>query len=120
MKVPNQKNKKGRKPRPAFRITPTGNPHDIDSVEWTVQRYGAITEETKKELCAILDKHSDQYEYSVFLEGVVQFVGGEPATPHYVFKCSRKNSVIEKYLDNEQDARQTIENFKKQSNQKSP
>jgi hypothetical protein len=98
--------------RPAFRVTPNGDVHDIASVEWTIQRYGAITDKTRKKLCSILDKYKDLYEYKVFLEGQGEFVDLEPATVHYTFRCHRKGNIIEKFIDNERDALQTIENFK--------
>ena len=95
--------KKKIKKRPAFRMTPKGDVHDPEAVCWTVDRYGAITEKTRKEFCALMDRYN--YEYDIILEK-----DREGNLHHITIRV--KSGMFYKYLDNERDALQTIENFK--------
>ena len=42
-------------------LRPGSNPHAIDSVEWTVDRYGQIKPETMAEMVAWLKTQGDAY-----------------------------------------------------------
>ena len=92
-----------KKKRPAFRITPKGDVHDPESVCWTVDRYGAIETKTKDELCGILDRFN--YKYHLILEK-------DKSGNFHHLTIAVESGAIMKYLDNERDAKQTIENFK--------
>lgn len=91
------------KKRPAFRMTPKGDVHDPEAVCWTVDRYGAITPEIKKELCDLMDRFN--YKYNILLEK------DEFGNFHH-FTIIVESGAILKYIDNKRDALQTIENFK--------
>lgn len=94
------------KKRPAFRLGP--DPHSKESVEFTVDRYGPIQPETMKGITDWLEKQGDMYKWEVGLE---TFPGG--AVPHPILKTQRKGSFIFKITDNEYDARNTLENIRK-------
>lgn len=92
-----------KKKRNAFRITPKGDVHDPESVCWTVDRYGAISPKTREKMCSLLDRYN--YEYDILFEK--DSLGN---LHHLTIRI--KSGCLYKYLDNERDAIQTIENFK--------
>ncbi len=111
MTNPQEYNKK--KPRPALRMNDAENNdiHDKRNVYWVVERYGRITTETRAELQEILEKHPE-YEYKWIMEGNQTVINGELVEPWITLRVNKKGSFVCKFLDNEKDARQTIENFK--------
>ena len=92
-----------KKKRPAFRMTPKGDVHDPEAVCWTVDRYGQITPKTREKFCALMDRYN--YEYDLIFEK------DKDGNLHHI-TIRVKSGAFYKYLDNERDALQTIENFK--------
>lgn len=99
--------------RNALRVGP--NPHAADSVAFTVKRYGPIKEETLKELVAWLETPEAKAErvYEVIYETISDLEEGEEGILRFpVIKTNRIGSAIEKFIDNEHDAQNTLANIR--------
>jgi len=97
--------------RNALRITP--NPHSAESVAFTVKRYGPIQPETLKALVDWLETPEAKAErvYEVTYETISDLEEGEIL--HFpVIKTNRIGSAIEKFIDNEHDAQNTLANIR--------
>jgi hypothetical protein len=98
--------------RNAIRITP--DPHSAESVAYTVKRYGAIQPETLKELTDWLETPEAKAErvYEVVYQTIsdLEEEGGILRFP--VIITHRIGSAIEKFIDNEHDAQNTLENIR--------
>ena len=97
--------------RNAIRITQ--NPHSAESVAYTVKRYGAIKPETLKELIKYLESPKGKKErvYTIVYETISDLDEGLIRFP--VIKTNMIGSIIEKFIDNEHDAQNTLANIKK-------
>ncbi len=78
-----------------------GNPQSLESVSETVNRYGAMKEESLNELTKWLDEHKKEYSYRL-----IQEYGNT------VLVTNKKGSAIEKFIDNEHDAQNSLANIK--------
>lgn len=88
-----------------------GDPHSAESMLRTINRYGALKEETLKELTDWLDQHHGEYSYEVIDEFVSDLTTGE-IVKFKVLKTRRKGSITEKYIDNEHDAQNSLANIR--------
>lgn len=101
--------------RNSFRM---GDPNSAESIAWTVDRYGPIKPETLSEIVAWLEKHTDEYEFKVGWENLrgevvdISNEGFELREAHPIIKTHRKGSSLEKTLDNERDAQNTLANIR--------
>ena len=103
--------------RNALRI---GNPHSPESISYAVDRYGPIKPETLSEITDWLKQHENEYAWSVGYETIDdggvrnEIVDGGILTPeaHPIIKTQRKGSAIEKIIDNEHDAQNTLANIR--------
>lgn len=97
--------------RNALRITP--NPHSAESVAFTVKRYGAIKPETLKEIVDWLETPEAKAErvYEVYYE-TISDLEEEGLTKFPVIKTHRIGSIVEKFIDNEHDAQNTLANIR--------
>ena len=107
--------------RNAIRITQ--NPHSAESVAYTVKRYGAIKPETLTELVAWLETPEAKAErvYKVIYETISDMdvdetehgtIADHEILRFPVIKTHRIGSVIEKFIDNEHDAQNTLANIR--------
>lgn len=97
--------------RNAFRIGP--DPHSAESVAFTVKRYGPIKPETLAEIVAWLETPEAKAErvYEVIYQTISDYGDGEIL--HFpVIKTHRIGSAIEKFIDNEHDAQNTLANIR--------
>ena len=95
--------------RNAIRIGP--NPHSIESVEYAVERYGAILPETMVEIVAWLKEQGDAYTWEVG-EEFAESISESPRRSWPILKTCRKGSAIFKIIDNEHDAQNTLANIR--------
>lgn len=95
--------------RNALRIT--ADPHSAESVSFTVRRYGAIKKETLDELVAWLETPEAKAErvYEVYTDSLMDEEG---LLTFQVIKTHRIGSAIEKFIDNEHDAQNTLANIR--------
>ena len=95
--------------RNAIRITE--NPHSAESVAFTVKRYGAIKTETLAEILIYLESPEAKADrvYEVYYE-TISDEGKLLTFP--VIKTHRLGSSIEKFIDNEYDAQNTLANIR--------
>jgi hypothetical protein len=98
--------------RNAIRVT--HNPHSAESVAYTVQRYGAIKPETLAEIVAWLETPEAKAErvYTVYQETIGNIEAGIEVFTFPVIKTNRIGSAIEKFIDNEHDAQNTLANIR--------
>lgn len=98
--------------RNAIRVTP--DPHSAESVAYTVKRYGAIKPETLDELVAWLETPQAKAErvYEVIYETISDLESEEGILRFPVIKTNRIGSVLEKFIDNEHDAQNTLANIR--------
>jgi len=94
--------------RPAIRIG--YNVHSPESVNYTVERYGAIKPETLKEIVDWLKEHPEEYTFEVGEEFTENLIGQRISHP--IIKTIRKGSSFYKITDNEYDAQNTLENIR--------
>ncbi len=97
--------------RNALRMGP--DPHAAESVAFTVRRYGAIQPETLAELVAWLETPEAKAErvYEVIYETISDLETNE-IIRFPVIKTNRIGSAIEKFIDNERDAQNTLANIR--------
>lgn len=98
--------------RNALRIGP--DPHAAESVAFAVKRYGAIKPETLAELVAWLETPEAKAErvYEVIYETISDIEDGVSILRFPVIKTHRHGSAIEKFIDNEHDAQNTLANIR--------
>ena len=107
--------------RNAIRVTQ--DPHSAESVAYTVKRYGAIKPETLAEIVAWLEtpeaKADRVYEviYQTISDMDVDETEHGVVSDHQmlrfpVIKTHRIGSAIEKFIDNEHDAQNTLANIR--------
>jgi hypothetical protein len=89
--------------RDAIRI---GNPNSLESLLFTIERYGEIEKETYDEIVAWLKQHPDKYSF----ECIDEPIGIGVTVP--TIKVIRKGSFIFKILDNQHDAENTLANIR--------
>jgi hypothetical protein len=78
-----------------------GDPQSMESVSYTVNRYGALQEETLNELVAWLETQKDKYNYRLLEEfGNITLVTNMIGSP------------IEKFIDNEKDGQNCLANIR--------
>ena len=89
------------------------DPHSAESVTYTVNRYGAIKPETLKELVDWLETPEAKKDrvYEVIYETVSDLEEGE-LLKFPVIKTHMIGSCIEKFIDNEHDAQNTLANIR--------
>lgn len=94
--------------RNAIRV---GNPHESQSIAYTVRRYGAIQPDTLGALVEYLEspKGKEERTYEVIYERI-EDEEGELIYP--TIKTIRKGSAIFKVIDNEHDAQNTLANIR--------
>lgn len=73
----------------------------MESVSETVNRYGALEEDTLNELVAWLDEHKDEYTYRLV-----------PEFGNLTLVTNRKGSALEKFIDNEKDGQNCLANIR--------
>lgn len=97
--------------RNAFRLGP--DPHSAESVAFTVNRYGAIKAETLKEITDWLETPAAKAErvYRVEHHTISDLSEGDIVT-FPVIVTNRIGSPIEKFIDNEHDAQNTLANIR--------
>lgn len=98
--------------RNAFRTGPSV--HAAESVAFTVRRYGAIKPETLKEIVAWLETPEAKAErvYEVYYETISDLEAEDQLLRFPVIKTNRIGSSIEKFIDNEHDAQNTLANIR--------
>lgn len=107
--------------RNAIRIT--GNSHSAESVAFAVKRYGAIKPDTLAELIAWLEtpEAKEERKYEVIYETISDMdieetefgiVVEHGILKFPVIKTYRIGSAIEKFIDNEHDAQNTLANIR--------
>lgn len=89
------------------------------SIQWAVDRYGPIEPETLSAITDWLKENEDQYVWKVAYEntsGVRVEVEGDGFISesgfHPIIITNRKGSAIEKIIDNEHDAQNTLANIR--------
>lgn len=97
--------------RNAFRLGP--NPHAAESVAFAVRRYGAIQPETLDEIVKYMDSPIGKAErvYKIEYQTISDLEEGDILT-FPVIRTSRIGSMIEKFIDNEHDAQNTLANIR--------
>lgn len=87
--------------------------HAAESVAFTVRRYGAIKEETLAELVAYLELPETKKErnYKIEYQTISDLSEGDIIT-FPVIRTNRVGSAIEKFIDNEHDAQNTLANIR--------
>lgn len=98
--------------RNAIRIN--ADVHSAESVAFTVKRYGAIKPETLKEIVDWLETPEAKAErvYEVFYQTISDLEEEDGILRFPVIKTHRMGSVIEKFIDNEHDAQNTLANIR--------
>lgn len=94
------------------------NPNSPESIAYTIDRYGPIRPETLSEIVNWLENHKDLYDFKVGYETLLgeraEFNDGGLITEnsHPIIVTRMKGSAIEKTLDNEKDAQNTLANIR--------
>lgn len=88
---------KKKKKRNAIRLGP--DPHSVESVEFTVDRYGKIDEELAEDFCALLKRCG--YKFETTMEG-------SDITNMHILITVKVGAML-KYFDNKKDVLMTIE-----------
>jgi len=103
--------------RNAIRITQ--NPHSAESIAYTIQRYGVIKQETLDKLIEFLESPEGKAEriYEIVYETISDLNTNKVIT-FPVIKTHMHGSAIEKFIDNEHDAQNTLANINNKDRQK--
>ncbi len=98
--------------RNAIRIGPS--PHAAESVAFAVKRYGPIQPETLAAIKEYMDSPTGKKErvYEIVYETMSDVEDGVEILHYPVIKTHRIGSAIEKFIDNEHDAQNTLANIR--------